>query len=256
MVMSNYSATAAKASQSVTCKIFYQINHDIKHRIYLHLAYLIVIRAMISDEETDIVGRIQSRAAGKLSLTSAISCRHRVLLCGLQPLAANSSPAACSVLSHIFRRPAMLRVPSRLGGAPCISRAPRYIALRYRHQSIDPYRRRLSTSSTSFPTFSQFNRSDFTSQPFTGSYEPGLPTSGPLGSAPAFGAPRITPKTLKQYLDQFVVGQDRAKKILSVAVFNHYQRVLELQRREEEEAELLAKRARREGLERHPVEGE
>lgn len=65
----------------------------------------------------------------------------------------------------------------------------------------------------------------------------------------------MTPRTLKQYLDQFVVGQDRAKKILSVAVFNHYQRVQELQRREEENAELLAKRARREAIEHHPVEG-
>lgn len=115
--------------------------------------------------------------------------------------------------------------------------------------------RRLSTSSTSFPTFSQFSRSDFTTQPFTGSYETGLPTTGPLGSTPAFGAPRITPKVLKQYLDQYVVGQNRAKKVLSVAVYNHYQRVQEIQRREEEAQELLAKRQRREAMESHPLEG-
>lgn len=115
--------------------------------------------------------------------------------------------------------------------------------------------RRLSTGSTKFPTFSQFNRSDFTNQPYTGSYEPGLPTIGPLGSTPAFGAPRITPKVLKQYLDQYVVGQDRAKKVLSVAVYNHYQRVQELARREEEAEELLSKRQRREALESHPLEG-
>lgn len=99
---------------------------------------------------------------------------------------------------------------------------------------------------------SQFHRSDFTSQPFTGSYEPGLPTSGPLGGASAL-TPRLTPKMLKQHLDQFVVGQERAKKVLSVAVFNHYQRIQELQRREEEEEELMAQRERRE---RHPVEAE
>lgn len=113
----------------------------------------------------------------------------------------------------------------------------------------------LSSSSNRFPTSSQFNRSDFTSQPYTNSYETGLPTSGPLGSTPAFGAPRITPKVLKQYLDQYVVGQDRAKKVLSVAVYNHYQRVQELQRREEEAEELLAKRQRREAFESHPLEG-
>ncbi|PKX89768.1 putative ATP-dependent Clp protease [Aspergillus novofumigatus IBT 16806] len=106
------------------------------------------------------------------------------------------------------------------------------------------------------PDLSGKSRSDFTNQPWSGIYEAGLPTAGPLGSTPAFGAPRITPKALKQYLDQFVVGQDRAKKILSVAVFNHYQRVQELQRREEENAELLARRARREALEHHPAEDE
>lgn len=114
--------------------------------------------------------------------------------------------------------------------------------------------RLLSSASTNFPTASQFNRSDFTSQPFTGSYDTGLPTSGPLGSTPAFGAPRITPKVLKQYLDQYVVGQERAKKVLSVAVYNHYQRVQELQRREEETEEATSKRQRREALESHPLE--
>ncbi|KAN0067980.1 P-loop containing nucleoside triphosphate hydrolase protein [Elaphomyces granulatus] len=117
-------------------------------------------------------------------------------------------------------------------------------------------RRSLSSSSNSYPTSSHFHRSDFTSQPYTGSYEPGLPTSGPLGSAPAFGAPRFTPKALKQYLDQFVVGQDRAKKVLSVAVYNHYQRIQELRRRDEEAAEIVAQRARRESMDGHPLENE
>ena len=127
---------------------------------------------------------------------------------------------------------------------------------RYRRWPLSQGPRRLFTSSSSgFPTASQFNRSDFTTQPYTGSYEPGIPTSGPLASAPAFGAPRITPRILKQYLDQFVVGQDRAKKVLSVAVYNHYQRVQEIQRREEEAQELQAKHERREAFESHPLEG-
>ncbi|KAJ9295255.1 hypothetical protein DTO271G3_6078 [Paecilomyces variotii] len=116
--------------------------------------------------------------------------------------------------------------------------------------------RHFSAAAVSHPTFSHFHRSDFSGQGYTGTYEAGLPTDGPLGSSPAFGAPRLTPKALKQYLDQFVVGQDRAKKVLSVAVYNHYQRVQELQRREEEEAELEAQRQRREAMESHPVEDE
>lgn len=59
---------------------------------------------------------------------------------------------------------------------------------------------------------------------------------------------------LKQHLDQFVVGQDRAKKVLSVAVYNHYQRAQELQRRAQEEQAYLARQARREAVEGHPLE--
>ena len=33
------------------------------------------------------------------------------------------------------------------------------------------------------------------------------------------------PSEIKAYLDQYVIGQDRAKKALSVAVYNHYKRV-------------------------------
>lgn len=34
-----------------------------------------------------------------------------------------------------------------------------------------------------------------------------------------------TPKKIKTYLDEYVIGQDDAKKILSVAVYNHYKRI-------------------------------
>src|SRR3972149_2648400 len=34
-----------------------------------------------------------------------------------------------------------------------------------------------------------------------------------------------TPKSLKKTLDEYVIGQDRAKKILAVAVYNHYKRI-------------------------------
>src|SRR5579884_3560266 len=34
-----------------------------------------------------------------------------------------------------------------------------------------------------------------------------------------------TPKRIMEQLNQYVIGQDRAKKVLSVAVYNHYKRV-------------------------------
>lgn len=34
-----------------------------------------------------------------------------------------------------------------------------------------------------------------------------------------------TPKEIKEYLDQYVIGQDDAKRVLSVAVYNHYKRL-------------------------------
>ncbi|HVO74457.1 MAG TPA: ATP-dependent Clp protease ATP-binding subunit ClpX [Ignavibacteriaceae bacterium] len=35
----------------------------------------------------------------------------------------------------------------------------------------------------------------------------------------------LTPSTIKKTLDEYVIGQDKAKKILSVAVYNHYKRI-------------------------------
>lgn len=44
------------------------------------------------------------------------------------------------------------------------------------------------------------------------------------GAVPKLGkAPK--PQEIKDYLDQYVIGQDRAKKVLAVAVYNHYKRV-------------------------------
>ena len=34
-----------------------------------------------------------------------------------------------------------------------------------------------------------------------------------------------TPSTIKASLDQYVIGQERAKKVLSVAIYNHYKRI-------------------------------
>ena len=36
------------------------------------------------------------------------------------------------------------------------------------------------------------------------------------------------PKEIKDYLDQYIIGQDSAKRVLSVAVYNHYKRLAQL----------------------------
>jgi len=36
----------------------------------------------------------------------------------------------------------------------------------------------------------------------------------------------LAPKDIKAHLDEYVIGQERAKKIISVAVYNHYKRIL------------------------------
>jgi ATP-dependent Clp protease ATP-binding subunit ClpX len=37
----------------------------------------------------------------------------------------------------------------------------------------------------------------------------------------------VKPRDMKEYLDQYVVGQDEAKKVLAVAVYNHYKRLMQ-----------------------------
>ena len=36
----------------------------------------------------------------------------------------------------------------------------------------------------------------------------------------------IKPEEMKAFLDEYVIGQDQAKKVLAVAVYNHYKRIM------------------------------
>ncbi len=45
------------------------------------------------------------------------------------------------------------------------------------------------------------------------------------------------PMDIKEFLDQYVIGQDEAKKFLSVAVYNHYKRLLQRDQQDEVEIE-------------------
>jgi ATP-dependent Clp protease ATP-binding subunit ClpX len=47
-----------------------------------------------------------------------------------------------------------------------------------------------------------------------------------LKAADDFEVKLSKPSEIKEYLDQYVIGQDAAKKVMSVAVYNHYKRIL------------------------------
>ena len=42
----------------------------------------------------------------------------------------------------------------------------------------------------------------------------------------------LKPKEIKAFLDEYVIGQEEAKKVLSVAVYNHYKRILAVRDKE------------------------
>lgn len=51
------------------------------------------------------------------------------------------------------------------------------------------------------------------------------------------GVQLLKPKQIKEFVDQYVIGQDEAKKIISVAVYNHYKRLTQAMDNDETEIE-------------------
>ncbi|KAI5923782.1 ATP-dependent Clp protease [Camillea tinctor] len=131
--------------------------------------------------------------------------------------------------------------------------------------ALYPPRARRRTFSTS-PIFRITPRRtpDFNSG-FTSIYDPGNEEGrGPMFShKSSFGVPQFYPRDLKKRVDEYVVGQDRAKKTISSVIFNHYQNVRRRQYQEEQERK-REERIMRQAIARdrnfrerdpHPVEG-
>lgn len=57
--------------------------------------------------------------------------------------------------------------------------------------------------------------------------EPGAPREAPKKKTKLVLPKGLTPRNIKEHLDKYVIGQDDAKKIISVAVYNHYKRLRE-----------------------------
>ncbi len=47
----------------------------------------------------------------------------------------------------------------------------------------------------------------------------------------------LKPAEIKKHLDEYVIGQDQAKKVLSVAIYNHYKRIMNAPEKEDTEIE-------------------
>ncbi|QOP43874.1 ATP-dependent Clp protease ATP-binding subunit ClpX [Sulfurimonas sediminis] len=48
----------------------------------------------------------------------------------------------------------------------------------------------------------------------------------------------MTPKELDAFLGEYIIGQERARKLLSVAVYNHYKRIFKMHKSDEDDTEI------------------
>ncbi|CAK7264948.1 ATP-binding protein [Sporothrix epigloea] len=112
------------------------------------------------------------------------------------------------------RSAAFLGAPRRTPG----SVAPSAYSLRFgghpRHFSL------------SRPALVASRRSQEFNSGFSSSYDPTEDSGrGPMFNKAKFGVPQFYPRDLKKRVDNYVIGQDRAKKIICATIFNHYQRL-------------------------------
>ena len=124
--------------------------------------------------------------------------------------------------------------------------------------------------STTSALLSPPRRSQYYNSGYTSTYDPSQETGrGPIFNKHTFGVPQFYPRDLKRRVDDYVVGQNRAKKTICSVIFNHYQGLRRRQHHELEDQHLREKLQRqkynqdRDAFERagynsspvHPVEG-
>lgn len=99
---------------------------------------------------------------------------------------------------------------------------------------------------------------------FSSSYDPAEDLGrGPMFRKTRVGVPEFYPRDLKKRVDDYVVGQDRAKKTICSVIFNHYQR-LRRKHQQEEKERITREKLQRQQFARerdqqrnvHPVEGQ
>lgn len=98
---------------------------------------------------------------------------------------------------------------------------------------------------------------------FSSTYDPSQDTGrGPIFK-PSYGVPQFYPRDLKARVDEYVVGQDRAKKTICSSIFNHYQNLRRRRYDQDSDRRFHEKlqrqkwaRDRDRHAEPHPVEGQ
>ncbi|KHN97820.1 Clp protease, ATP-binding subunit ClpX [Metarhizium album ARSEF 1941] len=101
---------------------------------------------------------------------------------------------------------------------------------------------------------------------FTGSYDPTAELGrGPMFNKAKFGVPQFYPRDLKKRVDEYVVGQERAKRTICSTLFNHYQKLRRRHQHEHEQRNFQEKMMRQrfardrelhqKRTDMHPVEG-
>jgi len=85
-------------------------------------------------------------------------------------------------------------------------------------------------------------RSNSFNSGYTSTYDPSQDTGrGPIFNKHTFGVPQFYPRDLKRRVDDYVVGQDRAKKTICSVIFNHYQGLRRRQHHELQDQRLREK---------------
>ncbi|KAI0485860.1 P-loop containing nucleoside triphosphate hydrolase protein [Xylaria cf. heliscus] len=127
-----------------------------------------------------------------------------------------------------------------------------------------PKARRRALSTTTILRTTPGRTTNFNSG-YTSSYDPNDEGGrGPMFSKTSAGVPQFYPRDLKKRVDEYVVGQDRAKKTISSVIFNHYQSLRRRQYQEEQEhkreeklmRQAIARDRNTREREPHPVEDE
>ena len=146
--------------------------------------------------------------------------------------------------------------PSTMAASLVVRQAARH--RRCRGPGVFAASLRVASFSVSTPLASSSSRrSPSFDTSFASSYDPDQDTArGPIYTrGNAYGDPRFYPRDLKKTVDDYVVGQDRAKKIICSFLFNHYRGIQRRRHDERQDQRLREKRDRQKHRDAHERAG-